>query len=373
MRGMSNALLALLLASALVLVDASSVLGPFPLTSPFVRKSGRFTSSPSGDHISVDWPLFSISTTFTNSTAIALAGDWIGNRWEVRLAAVDGDVLYDQVVTPSTGGLDLFYLTDLDPAAHYALSVRKLTEGGYQYSAACGVVSLRELYADAGAIFASPPPPARRLLFFGDSVTCGYGVDGQYPCGFSVSTESAAHSYAGRVADFLGADATMVAWSGRGLLRNYGSPGTRDSGTLPDFAWQTLANDADLAWDTSQDQYDAVIITIGGNDFSTQPTPSSSDWVDALVAFCADVRAHYPDVPIVLGTGPMSHDPADLVAAAFPQVAATGPTALASAQGLMSSRRHPEEVGCDTHPGDVVATRMSAVFILALQELLEWN
>lgn len=67
----------------------------------------------------------------------------------------------------------------------------------------------------AGRFLTPPEGPARRIEVIGDSITCGYGVDGadQY-CPFSAATENHYRTYAAIAARDLGADLATLAWSG---------------------------------------------------------------------------------------------------------------------------------------------------------------
>ncbi len=63
----------------------------------------------------------------------------------------------------------------------------------------------------------------RRIEFIGNSITCGYGVEGESPdCHFSPQTENACTSYASMTARELNADYHLISYSGRGMVRNFG-------------------------------------------------------------------------------------------------------------------------------------------------------
>ncbi len=72
----------------------------------------------------------------------------------------------------------------------------------------------------------------RKILFIGDSVTAGYGVDIEDDGAYSFSTrdENVLHSYAAMTARALDADFQIVAGSGKGVISNSIDPST----DLPD-------------------------------------------------------------------------------------------------------------------------------------------
>ncbi len=61
------------------------------------------------------------------------------------------------------------------------------------------------------------PPPRRRIGFFGDSLTCGYGVLDYHGESFSMEGEDFSHAYAYLAAESLGMDPVVIARSGISL------------------------------------------------------------------------------------------------------------------------------------------------------------
>lgn len=45
-----------------------------------------------------------------------------------------------------------------------------------------------------------------KFLFFGDSITAGYGTDGVPPCGYTAETANNDHAYGRYVAEYYGAE-----------------------------------------------------------------------------------------------------------------------------------------------------------------------
>lgn len=71
--------------------------------------------------------------------------------------------------------------------------------------------------------------PARRLLFVGDSITAGYGIDCADPLhydGLTTAAENVTKAYSWRTARALGADCQIIAWSGNGIISQFIDPGT---------------------------------------------------------------------------------------------------------------------------------------------------
>lgn len=167
----------------------------------------------------------------------------------------------------------------------------------------------------------------RLIEFIGDSITCGYGIDGQ--CGdiFSTATENAEKAFAYLTAKQFDADYSMVCHSGYGIISGYTADGTKDTAhILPPFysqAGHSLAKientrriDDDL-WDFSA-QPDLIVINLGTNDASYTGTDADKQnaFAEGYRAFLYTVRRMNPHSPILCTLGIMGHTLYDAVESA---------------------------------------------------------
>lgn len=118
-----------------------------------------------------------------------------------------------------------------------------------------------------------------KLEFIGDSITCGYGVEGLWEKDtFTTRQERPDKAYAFLTAKALGAQVQLCSWSGIGLTSNYVDPETV---MLPDTHWLMQSNwpytDKSLSlrlglepevWDGAWYEPDIVVINLGTNDIS---------------------------------------------------------------------------------------------------------
>ncbi|KAJ3127474.1 hypothetical protein HK100_009747 [Physocladia obscura] len=144
-----------------------------------------------------------------------------------------------------------------------------------------GVITVESLSTDG--IFSTEPvafPAVRKLLFIGDSVTCGEAVDLAVNIPKTPVSWNAFDSYGMRVARALGAQCTLVSYGGRGLIRDYlGKP----YWTGPEMFETSIPEDAlQSQWDHSQDVPDAVFVSLVTNDLNTG-IPNEKEFVDAYV------------------------------------------------------------------------------------------
>lgn len=254
-------------------------------------------------------------------------------------------------------GLQTYEIANgLAPGVHDVALIRR-NEGSY------GTTDFVALVPGVGTTIVPTPAKTRRLEFIGDSLTAGYGIEGVNPCDFSTETESSYETYAAIAARNLDAEAHVIAQSGKGIIQNYG--GNLD-GVMPDIWSRASTNSADPAWDFSTWQPDAVMVNLGTNDFSA--TFDDADFVDGYAAFLGEIRAAYPDAPIVCVTWAIwgaSHEA--LVAEA---VAATGDPAISTTRFTWDTVG--EGVGCDGHTNVVTNARLGLEVQGTLAALLGW-
>ena len=119
---------------------------------------------------------------------------------------------------------------------------------------------------------------SRKIEFIGDSITCGYGVDDQSTTShWSTSNSDGSKAFAYKTAQKLGAEYSMFAASGFGVISGYTGGDINTLQTIPQyygsqgFSWYTLPNgkqSMDIAWDFDVDEPDAIVINLGTNDSS---------------------------------------------------------------------------------------------------------
>ena len=172
-------------------------------------------------------------------------------------------------------------LFEADVEKTVCVRVMKFSEAAFGYA---GLKSLEidgELQEASVVLTGSTTDVKRplKLEFIGDSITCGYGIEGVWEKDtFTTSQERPDKAYAFLTAKALGAEVQLCSWSGIGLISNYVDPATVN---LPDTHWLMQANwpytDKFLSlrlglepeiWDGSRYEPDVVVIHLGTNDLS---------------------------------------------------------------------------------------------------------
>ena len=166
----------------------------------------------------------------------------------------------------------------------------------------------------------------KKIEFIGDSITCGYGVDGTEGA-FSTKTEDASKTYAYKVAQKFNADYSLFAFSGFGVISGYSSDGKRNTvSTLPQyydklgFSWYTQYDSdntqmKDVKWDFNEFVPDLIVINLGTNDGSYLNSVSGDakksekeDFVAEYEKFIGTIRSAYPEAEILCTLGIMGQD-----------------------------------------------------------------
>ena len=166
----------------------------------------------------------------------------------------------------------------------------------------CGKLYLQSLETD-GYIYKRSDVKNLKIEVFGDSITCGYGVDSMLEPNeaFDASTEDVCDTYAFLTAKALNADLSVLASSGWGMCR----------GLSPDSAIPQWFKKADVQsqteWNVAADAPDIVLISLGANDntyinegaTAEEKEKRLADYKRAYVNFVSELIEVYPEASIV--------------------------------------------------------------------------
>lgn len=159
-----------------------------------------------------------------------------------------------------------------------------------------------------GTVLEPPRLPARRMMFIGDSVTCG-AMDAWEP-GMEMhlkANSDARLSYGMILASRLGAQCHLVSYGGRGIVRDW--QGIRDTGNAPQFYELARPDDPAVAWNPASYVPDAIGIQLGTNDFN-QGVPDQNEFVNTYVEFIRKVLRDAPAAWVFVMDSPIVGDDA---------------------------------------------------------------
>jgi hypothetical protein len=189
---------------------------------------------------------------------------------------------------------------------------------------------------------------------------------------FTPQTENHYLSYAAITARTLQAELSTVAWSGKGVVCNYGDDASSCMDPLPTYYDRVLPNRADSAWDFSRFQPDAVVINLGTNDLSTNSDPDQATFESSYKDLLERVRAAYPTAHILCTNGPMLNgtDLANVRLYLANVVKALQDPKITTFE--IATQDGSDGYGCDSHPSLERHNKVATVVTAALRTALGW-
>jgi lysophospholipase L1-like esterase len=295
-----------LILSLLFLASTAAAQTSIPLPNPQIHIFGRYEALPNHD-IRLAYPGTGLALRFAG-TSLGLTLTANSPKSALTLVLDHGAPTFLLV---AQGPQTLTLAQNLTPGPH-TLEIYKRTET-YQ-----GMLDLTSLQLPAGGELLDPIPlPTRKLLFLGDSVTCGTAVDDTPDCKANpLHPEHDIYNSFGMILGRrLDAQSDLVCFGGRGLQRTYDDK-TIKTGTLnlPEFVDLAIPTDnpaTQAPWNAHDFIPDAIVISIGTNDFNlekTQPLDSKS-WVADYVKLLHHLRAEYPTSKILATEGAIVTNP----------------------------------------------------------------
>lgn len=317
---------------------------------------------------------------FTADNAFS-AGDSAAARYAVYL---NDTLIADQQLTEQEQRLKIqndgsedepawVRVVKLSESLHSSLGIREI----------CVASSKQVFHTKIDGVFCQEPLKQHSVEFIGDSITCGYGVDGEYGRDtFKTANENVTKGYAYLTAQKLGADYSMVCYSGHGIISGYTANGKAVTHQLvPKFYGQVGHCPAvieqkhkiqDDKWGFSP-QPDVIVINLGTNDASyTGDDPAKQkDFAAGYTDFLKTVREKNPDAPILCTLGIMGQtlcDAVDLAVSDYTKE--TGDTNIRTMR--FDVQKDEDGFGVDWHPSAVTHEKAAQKLSEYLREWLGW-
>lgn len=251
--------------------------------------------------------------------------------------------------------------------------------------AAFGKMGVKKLIIDSE----KPPVPTekkqRRIEFIGDSITCGYGIEGVWNTDtFNTTQENPLKAYAARTANYFNADFNLISWSGIGVISRWVDETVNEP--LNDWLMPMLYKHTDAGfsndikqnpfepWDFKRFVPDVIVINLGTNDASyTRKIPEREAEFGAeyknLLEF---VRENNPKAHIFCAMGIMGQD---LCGEIEKQV--NDFSKLHNDDKIhffkFDVQLESDGIGADWHPSETTQKKAAKKLISEIENVMNWN
>lgn len=306
------------------------------------------------------------------SLSAELTTDWVNDEaWKKNFqpymaVLVNGKLLKRFAVNEGTAEYELYRSERAEKAR---IRLVKLSENAFSK---VGVLS----FSADGKLTATKPCSERRIEFVGDSITCGFGIEGRSADeGFRTSTENSLINYASLTANELGAEYQLISWTSIGVYSN----SVKDDRTEPDNAWTMpviydytdkavdgmLGNEPEM-WEFSRFAPQLIVVNLGTNDkdFTRGIPERTAAFENCYREFIAHIREKNPQAYIICALGAMGRELLPQVENAVKSLADERITSLG-----FDVQREEDGIGSEWHPSAVTHRKMADKLIAEIKRL----
>lgn len=268
--------------------------------NPNIQYMGRI------DFSNPDKPLFAFPNTtikakFEGTSLNLLLKDYNGSDFSDNYfqSTVDGGTPVKFVVTSSQQTYPV--AKDLADGIH-TIEIIKITE---TYNGECQFLGFQT--DTLKNLVPSDPLPDLKLEFYGNSITCGYGIEG----GAQPFSDNSYKAYPAVAARELNAQFHTISYSGIGVVKGYPSflMGQMYNRTIANTTYSPLP--VNNTWNFTQYVPDYVIVALGTNDYNLgfgSGTISYATFYTGYKSFISKIRTAYPTAQIICTNSPMISD-----------------------------------------------------------------
>lgn len=215
------------------------------------------------------------------------------------------------------------------------------------------------------------PEHAEKLLVIGDSITCGYGVEGDLTQIFTTATEDATAAYGYLAAEELEMDVQLFSFSGFGIISGYTGDGKineeclvppiyaycgKNSFVLPDG--RTMQ---EIPWDPARFSPDWIILNLGTNDLSycREDPEKKAAFGKAYTKFLKTIRESAPQARILCVLGIMGTGLNDEMVGAVRKYREASGDSRVRALPVAEQDQAADGVGTDYHPSAATQKKLA--------------
>lgn len=312
------------------------------------------------------------------SVSVVLCTD--NSKWEDIFKAWVA-VFIDDEETPSKRILldsdeDIYKVYESETSRKVKIRLMKMSE------AAFSKVGIKEIIIEGEGEIVPTKSKERRIEFIGDSITCGYGIEGIFEKDvFNTTQENPWEAYAAKTARYFNADFNCVSWSGIGVVSSWTEVDEPNTEWLMPmlYNYTDAALDNDFgkeefeAWNNSLFEPDLIVVNLGTND--TSYTKNIKERIDEFTNgyydFLKEIRRSNPNSEIICTLGVMGQELCPAVENAVNQFkGATDDMKIYT--HFFEIQLESDGIGADWHPSLRTHQKMSKTLINKIKEVMKW-
>ncbi|KAK5581865.1 hypothetical protein RB653_003445 [Dictyostelium firmibasis] len=327
---------------------------------------GRIDKIQSNDYYAFSWSGCQIIFNVTGTTQVqAILNSEKVNWFDVFINGQLSSVFNVTESTPNQQQITI--ANNLNSEVIYQIKISKRTEAEF------GQVNFYGFQMDDSfKLFSYTPLTNRKFEFIGDSIATGYGDMGKAPCAFTESTENVDVSFVTDITDQLFGEMSVIAWEGKGVVKNYGSStpiSNPNDPTLPDlYPFILPLSDNSSYWNPSEFIPDVLVINLGSNDYTDLPYPPNDYFQSKFIEFVKLIISNYNPIPkifFICGVMVDEH-PCCTVTEAVSNVF------NATYIDMPNIQNSSDDFGCYGHPTIIAHAHMASIAIPIIKQVMNW-
>ena len=249
------------------------------------------------------------------SVSVVLCTD--NSKWDEKYKGWIAIFIDDECVPSKRISLDsdedIYKLYECNISRKVKIRLMKMSEAAFVK------VGIKEIIIEGEEELRPTASKERRIEFIGDSITCGYGIEGVCNTDtFNTTQQNPWNAYAAKTSRYFNADFNCVSWSGIGVISawtNEDIPNTKEW-LMPNlYNYTDAAMDKSLGeteyeiWDNRTFEPHLIVISLGTNDASyTKDIKERIDlFVDGYYKLLEQVRKCNPSAEIICALGVLGH------------------------------------------------------------------